>query len=287
MPQQTPQGWQAMLKWRDHATPDGAMPTLPALESFPPKLAYAGKGDAPAGEDGELEALFQMLDLDDPGHIAAESSSSKRLWRPNIAPAGRTDSNTVGVKKCWMYKNSRLPPGMLPFKCYVPTWTLICRAAKAALDVYEQPRTSQNEIFVGPDPKARTKAMIIKAQPIDDRCLVVVAIRGSQVNKFDWSTNLRWSPVRSAGFLDDEGNACHGGFLDVANQMAGLIAGQLERTFEQDPDLAGNCSLVFTGHSAGGAVASLLYCHMLGKRNRDKLTDIAGSSFFRRIHCSE
>nr|POE47011.1 dna replication complex gins protein psf3 [Quercus suber] len=237
--------------------------------------------------DEDIEFLMQTLPTGDEHADTAQTSAEKGCSRSKSALGSGDKSAVADSKKFWLYKNARLPPGMVPFKCYVPTWTLVCRAARAALEVYEEKVSSQREIFVGADPKAKTKAMIIKAQPVDDRCLIVIAIRGSQVNKFDWTTNLRWQPTQPTGFLDDEGNACHGGFLDVAKQMVHPVAEQLEKTFEQDPSLAGNCSLVFTGHSAGGAVASLLFSHMLSKRIQTKLTDIAGSGFIRRIHCGD
>ena len=51
---------------------------------------------------------------------------------------------------------------------------------------------------------------------------------------------------------------------------------------EQDPSLA-TSSVLFTGHSAGGAVASLLYAHMLSARVQSELTSLSG--LFKRIHC--
>ncbi|KAK5136099.1 hypothetical protein LTR08_004149 [Meristemomyces frigidus] len=124
--------------------------------------------------------------------------------------------------------------------------------------------------------------MIVQSQLIDDRKLVVVAIRGSQWNKPDWTMNFRLAPTAPLGFLDDPGNACHGGFLEAARAMVEPIAAQLWRLIEADPSLV-KSSLLFTGHSAGGAVASLLHSHMLARTVDSALTDLA--SGFKRIHC--
>ena len=119
---------------------------------------------------------------------------------------------------------------MLPFKAYLDTWTLICRAAKASMDVYERPRKDQREFYTDADPRKGTKATIIRAQPVGDRQLIIVAVRGSQYNFVDWAVNFRPAPTQPTGFLDDEGNACHAGFLQVARSMVKPVAAQLRKT---------------------------------------------------------
>ncbi|KAK1073594.1 hypothetical protein LTR12_005098 [Friedmanniomyces endolithicus] len=202
----------------------------------------------------------------------------------NVEHLQPESSNTgiINFRKTWLYQNSRLPPGMLPFIAYLPTWSLVCRAAKASLDVYERPHREQREGYRDADPKHGTKAFVIKSQTVDDRKLLVVAVRGSQKNRVDWAINFGFAPKQPVGFLDDAGNWCHAGFLEVARAMIGTVAAQLKRHIELDPAWAG-CSLMFTGHSAGGAVASLLYMHMLSRTIDSELTVLAG--VFRRVHC--
>lgn len=62
------------------------------------------------------------------------------------------------------------------------------------------------------------------------------------------------------------------------------VAARLRHMLEEDPTRA-KCSLLITGHSAGGAVASLLYSHMLSTSAEavSQLTALAGC--FKRIHC--
>ncbi|KAK1816299.1 hypothetical protein LTR12_009289 [Friedmanniomyces endolithicus] len=201
--------------------------------------------------------------------------------RPHQQPES-SPTSVINFRKTWLYQNSRLPPGMLPFIAYLPTWSLVCRAAKASLEVYERPHREQREGYRDADPKHGTKAFVIKSQTVDDRKLLVVAIRGSQKNRVDWAINFGFAPRQPVGFLDDAGNWCHAGFLEVARAMVGTVAAQLKRHIEQDPAWAG-CSLMFTGHSAGGAVASLLYMHMLSRTIDSELTVLAG--VFRRVHC--
>lgn len=98
--------------------------------------------------------------------------------------------------------------------------------------------------------------------------------------------NLGYKPEKPVGFLDEEENGCHAGFLQVTKAMVGQVAGQLENhpllTQTQTQEEEGKekemekPDLVFTGHSAGGAVAALLYSHMLSTTLTSSLTELAG-----------
>ena len=185
-------------------------------------------------------------------------------------------------RRTWQYQNSRLPPVMLPFKTYLPTWTLITRAAQASLDAYQHPRREARAGFAAGDPQTGTKAHLVFEQTVDDRRLITVAIRGSHRNVVDWHVNFALEPAAPVGFLDDEGNACHSGYLQVARAMIAPIAAQLRKMIQENESCRGSY-LMFTGHSAGGAVASLLFMHMMSKTIDSELTTLAG--VFRRIHC--
>lgn len=142
--------------------------------------------------------------------------------------------------------------------------------------------------------------MFIKSVPMDYMNTIVFAIRGT-ATFMDWSVNLNAEPTSPSGFLvswpakpledclanstqDDPGNLCHAGFLTVARKMVGPVARRLRQLLEEDPSRAGY-SLLITGHSAGGAVAALLYSHMLAtsKGARSELNTMTGC--FKRIHC--
>lgn len=53
------------------------------------------------------------------------------------------------------------------------------------------------------------------------------------------------------------------------------VAARLRQLLEEDPSRS-SCSLLMTGHSAGGAVASLLYTHMLAEAVRSELNILTG-----------
>ena len=98
----------------------------------------------------------------------------------------------------------------------------------------------------------------------------------------DWAVNLNSAPESPADFLDDPGNLCHHGFLSVARKTIKPVAARLRSLLEEDPSRSA-CSLLMTGHSAGGAVASLLYAHMLAQEVQSELNLLTGC--FKRIHC--
>lgn len=77
---------------------------------------------------------------------------------------------------------------------------------------------------------------------------------------------------------DDPGNLCHSGFLAVARKMIKPVAARLRSLLEEDPSRTSS-SLLMTGHSAGGAIASLLYAHLLAEEVRSELSILAGCTY--------
>ncbi|KAF2716515.1 alpha/beta-hydrolase [Polychaeton citri CBS 116435] len=235
--------------------------------------------DGDDGRDEELEPYLRQLPWEESTEIDEDPQPksldvSARHQAPRLEPAG--------TGKSWMYANSRLPPHLPPLTVYMPTWRLLCMAARASQDVYQRPRSGEREDYIDADWRQGTKAMVLKSSPIDDQNLLVFAIRGSQLNAIDWLVNLRPAPTAPNGFLDDAGNACHAGFLSVARSMIAPVAARLRHLLEQDPSRASS-SLLITGHSAGGAVAALLFMHMLSTTIESELSILTGC--FKRVHC--
>ncbi|EXJ70516.1 uncharacterized protein A1O5_06585 [Cladophialophora psammophila CBS 110553] len=183
-----------------------------------------------------------------------------------------------------LYMNSRLPVSLQPFRVYIPTWPLLCLAAQYSNSAYTSPQScSERKDFVSADGRLGTKAMVIKSIPCDDKKTIVFAIRGTSLFSVrDWGVNFDTEPVSPVGFLDDQGNLCHSGFLRVARAMIKPIAARLRHLLEENPSRS-SCSLLITGHSAGGAVASLLYAHMLAETVQSELNILTGC--FKRVHC--
>ncbi|KAK3297174.1 Alpha/Beta hydrolase protein [Chaetomium fimeti] len=216
-------------------------------------------------------------------------SSSSRRSQGKAHPKGQTTAAAAVVSGSFFakvdhYSNSRLPMNLPPLKLYIPTYPLLCLAAQYSERVYEPPTArAERDAHVDADWRTGTKAMVIKSVPMDSMNTIVFAIRGT-ATFMDWAVNLDMTPTSPAGFLDDPGNLCHSGFLSVARKMVGPVARRLRQLLEEDPWRA-SYSLLITGHSAGGAVAALLYSHMLAtsKEAETELNIVAGC--FKRIHC--
>ena len=197
------------------------------------------------------------------------------------AAAATTSSSNNHFAKVWQYANSRLPPHLPPLKVYIPTYPLLCLAAQFSEKVYSRPTRAEQETHIAADWRRGTKAMVLKSVAVDDMNTIVFAIRGSQTF-MDWAVNFRPAPSSPDGFLDDPGNLCHSGFLSVARHMIAPVSTRLRTLIEENPSRR-TYSLLICGHSAGGAVAALLFAHMLSTNVPSDLADLA--PFFRRIHC--
>jgi hypothetical protein len=211
-------------------------------------------------------------------HQYTYTDSSRNTSQAVSVPAS---TSTNHFSKVWSYSNSRLPPYLPPLKLYIPTYPLLCMAAQYSLRVYNKPSGREREDHFKASVLHGTKAMVLKSLPIDDMNTIVFAIRGSQTF-MDWAVNIRQAPTSPKGFLDDRGNLCHAGFLCVAKFMVPQVAARLRTLLQEDPSRS-TASLLITGHSAGGAVAQLLYAHMMTTEVQSDLTYLTG--FFKRVHC--
>ncbi|KAI9762979.1 MAG: hypothetical protein M4579_000042 [Chaenotheca gracillima] len=234
-------------------------------------------GERFSGDEREL-VIFQTpsMGLRGGGGIGAKAGSRGL----NLA-ASNNFISTNYFKKADCYANSRLPPYLTPLRPNLSTWPLLNLAAQYSHRVYTKPSISERNYHVEADWRMGTKAMVIKSVPNDAMNTIVFAIRGTQTF-MDWAVNLNSAPTSPEGFLDDSGNLCHSGFLSVARKMIKPVAARLRYLLEEDPSRT-SCSLLITGHSAGGAVASLLYTHMLAENVKSELNFLTGC--FKRVHC--
>ncbi|KAI1736647.1 Alpha/Beta hydrolase protein [Xylaria scruposa] len=241
------------------------------------------------GYEKELFSYQQPVQASSSPEICKGSQGRKHKKKGKHAPQGLNSAASalpipsVYFAKVDLYANSRLPLDLPAFRVPIPIYPLLCLAAQYAERVYEKPRGAERDAHVDADWRTGTKAMYIKSLSMDDMGTIVFAIRGT-ANFIDWTVNLNTAPTTPTGFLDDVSNFCHAGFLSVARNMIAPVASRLRHLLEEDP---GRCahSLLITGHSAGGAVASLLYMHMLAtsKASSSELNLLTGC--FRRIHC--
>lgn len=83
---------------------------------------------------------------------------------------------------------------------YPPSYPLLCLAAQYSQRAYSKPSRNERETHVEASWRLGTKAMVIQSVPIDERNLVIFAIRGTQTF-MDWAINLNSAPVSPEGFL--------------------------------------------------------------------------------------
>lgn len=186
------------------------------------------------------------------------------------------------AKKAALFKNSRLPPQLPSFSTSLPTWSMVCRAAKASQECYDSQAAIRRGTYFPADSSKDIKAMIVDDMLIDDSRLIIVSIRGTQSQSLsDWTVNTTATAIKPTGFLDNEENACHAGFMRVARAMINHVAAQL-RQYADLPE-AERPMLLFTGHSAGGAIAAMLYSHMTSITVESDLTAL--TTHFSKINC--
>ncbi|KAI1628412.1 Alpha/Beta hydrolase protein [Exophiala viscosa] len=241
------------------------------------------------GSERDLEILLpespapEYSEIYSPERDIHKTNARQQDARSKPKKSGQ-DKHVNVFSKTDLYMNSRLPATLPPLRVYIPTYPLLCLAAQYSASAYLPPKSpSERKDFVSADNRQSTKAMLIKSIPCDDKKTIVFAIRGtSMLSLRDWGVNFSTDAVSPAGFLDDQGNLCHSGFLKVAKAMVKPIAARLRQLLEENPNRS-SCSLLMTGHSAGGAVASLLYTHMLASTVQSDLNILTGC--FKRVHC--
>ncbi|EFQ99547.1 hypothetical protein MGYG_02560 [Nannizzia gypsea CBS 118893] len=229
---------------------------------------------------GRERDLYLDVDAGPVGPDAATKTNSSRSF---LRSSSSASNKTNYFAKAYHYANSRLPPKLTPLNLFISTWPLLCLAAQSSQSAYNRPSPVERETQVEGDPYLGTKTMVIKSVALDHMNLIVFAVRGTTRSSFtDWATNMNAEPATPTGFLDDPGNLCHAGFLSVARKMVRPVALRLEQLLVENPARS-KFSLVITGHSAGGAVASLLYAHILSSTLRSELIYLRDR--FKRIHC--
>ncbi|ROV91119.1 hypothetical protein VSDG_07843 [Cytospora chrysosperma] len=286
----------APLPWKEHAQ-QGAAEADHMYQRFDNVMTLIDR-DRYAGNEKDLFVCHS--DSSSTSGSTAVTTTTRgqpsKLKRAHLSkahhdsPKGQTTAVAASMvsgsyfAKVELYANSRLPMNLPPLKLYIPTWPLLCLAAQYSDRVYEKARGGERDFYVGADYRSGTRATVIKSVPMDHMNTIVFAIRGT-ATFMDWAVNLDTAPASPAGFLDDAGNHCHAGFLKAARKMIKPVAERLRQLLHEDPSRS-TYSLLITGHSAGGAVAALLYAHMLSSATgpaRSELNALTGR--FRRVHC--
>ncbi|KAL2888958.1 putative lipase [Ceratocystis lukuohia] len=204
----------------------------------------------------------------------------RHRYKRDPSPASRDERLPLKLSR---YTNTKIRPWLPPFPMYAtPLVTTKSRSSTNHASLTRSPDVHalvslaahySNRVYVpvshtgddwllatsSPSPSASTRT-------------IVLAIRGT-AGVSDWLTNLAMHHVPSNGFLSaadyvpgsHRRNLFHEGFLNRARNMVRSVARRLRRVLLPLASTSEPLDLLITGHSAGGAVAALLYMHMLSK----------------------
>jgi hypothetical protein len=146
---------------------------------------------------------------------------------------------------------------MVLISCYRDTqeWALVKLAADMSKQVYDDKLKTTPEVVVHHFLRLKTdmKPTTISTVNHGNTKILVVAIRGT-VTTDDWLLNVNGDPIVEKAL--DENFRWHQGFVRMALTMEKQIAKFVWDVASRNDQLE---QVVFTGHSAGGAIAQILY----------------------------
>ncbi|KAL3475376.1 Alpha/Beta hydrolase protein [Aspergillus californicus] len=172
------------------------------------------------------------------------------------------------------YANSQLNHELYPeWDCAEADARLISTAFQGAQSVYNIPATEDSSTNLADTVQRRTVPSVagtIKASTFtrittEHGTVLVIAIRGS-ASVVDHVVNANYKPANAHHFIDIARSnpqlwagvtlEAHAGFLKSAEALAPVVSEEISKYIGQHGEKS---HVLFTGHSAGGAVASLLF----------------------------
>ncbi|KAL5596576.1 hypothetical protein BROUX41_006801 [Berkeleyomyces rouxiae] len=202
----------------------------------------------------------QQLEYPSPEDQALQSSlRARRRRRYSLPSVPREERIRLKIAR---HANTQLPSKLPSFPMYPETYDLMSLAAHYSSLAYTPPPHSDPDWILATVPSP-SRLKLSSARTI------VLSVRGT-AGVSDWLTNLSMHHVRSDGFLPsiesrNTENLYHEGFLNRARNMVRPAARRLRQVLLPLASAGTPCDLLITGHSAGGAVAALLYMHILSE----------------------
>ncbi|CEJ92914.1 hypothetical protein VHEMI08541 [[Torrubiella] hemipterigena] len=243
-------------------------------------LRWRDQGDDVVSQ--RFDDVMSMVDPSDNQSLASFTTNAQSLYESRKTGVFKSALTGRYFDKILLYENARVSLSLPP--CFLPSssWKIVLLAAHYSNVSYQS--SSSRESVIASDRRSNTKAMLVKAIPSATSTTIVIAVRGTSSLK-DWMTNMQYEPEQPGLFLRDQENAIHSGFLGAARAMMPSVASHLQDMIRQQSLSQASppsYTLVISGHSAGGAIAALLYSHMLSASS-SPLSSLAG--LFHRIHC--
>ncbi|KAL2127080.1 hypothetical protein VTI74DRAFT_11369 [Chaetomium olivicolor] len=238
------------IRLRDQLAQAIMHPPAPVIPNGLPLLSQRG-----------LEQYFISQAMEDPSNLSARVNNILRTLPPLTDRETGCSFETGPIpRECFPLTTD---PEVMHRRMLMEQQAAAMRAEQQAREIaYAKQRMEQNHIVN----MARTQAYI---NVIEND--LVVAISGSS-SKFDWLLNLNNSPapvpdlISLTGPSNDQPLLVHTGFADSARLLMPKLEHYLrvllmDTTGSRVPNQ--NMSAIYTGHSAGGAVASILHAHFM------------------------
>ncbi|KAL4955454.1 Alpha/Beta hydrolase protein [Aspergillus filifer] len=292
-------------------------------KSFTKKLASTFTRSKTSRGTAEVsaESSASVAEVSQSTHSAATSRNLRDLsvrldnYLEQVGVAGdEVDLDVISmsrqIEKVKKYENGSLPESVVPVDVDAKTLELINIAAWSSKAVYAMDTASMSRVVSVEDVssyrptaysedidasfrdgtvKATRVQLFSNSEGSSPSKLLVVAIRGSTSKRRDWTINFDDEGAGTEGteFIDtkDCTYRVHGGFLGCARGMVDKVAEAISSTLSRSEGdgTKGDIHLLFTGHSAGGGVASLLAAHMMSG-NPSTLVEL--STKFTSINCT-
>ncbi|KAH7312484.1 Alpha/Beta hydrolase protein [Stachybotrys elegans] len=228
----------------DAATPSASLP-----DALPPSSQNSTAFSAAVAELAEsLDFVFDRLDSDDePGDLL-----HLHLQRLGQEASKYTNSRvTARVGHEWSCSDNDLQ-----------LFLAACQCSSLAYKPDAEPDASLEHIMHSAPSVAGTKKAA-SLWKLDSQNTLIIAVRGTK-GAADHMVNLNSELRDASSLLKFSGYRdpilAHSGFLACAKSIRASLIREIIRQMNRDPGLS---QVIFTGHSAGGAVSSLVFLSLL------------------------
>ncbi|KAF2661128.1 hypothetical protein K491DRAFT_711042 [Lophiostoma macrostomum CBS 122681] len=160
------------------------------------------------------------------------------------------------IGKIEHYQNHRLPEGLKSFELPKDRWERVAQAAKYARTVHAKQKCSNCFSFVPTSLDKSTRGFGLYEDRLEGSRILLVAFRATR-SLMEWMANTNVAAITCEEFGSE--TKIHKGLGSIAKKTQHLLVTELNKAMAESTE---TCSLIFTGHSSGGAIAQLLFGFM-------------------------